>query len=288
MSGYEKLGVFAAALVVFVWLAPKLMSLVLGSAASIAAPRGRPTNPPGSDLPAEIGTTQTPSGFARYAVEAVGADWSDAADINTKLGYLQQSRLLAIMRDDKALRSLAAWKMAVCRQSALYRLVALSEAATIAWNSRNPVGAMTATIATIENAAVFCSYARRIAQHAAAPDFAGLEALADANGFSQAFDRTAATQDSSQVLQGLRTLPPRVQTAYERLSDLADPRFVVRHQLFGTLDKAGSSVCFSPEESFDKAVFDLVLAGMSVIQIIEPALEVFDLATAKLAERDAA
>ena len=141
---------------------------------------------------------------------------------------------------------------------------------------------MTATIATIENAAVFCSYARRIAQHAAAPDFAGLEALADAHGFSQAFDRAAATQDSAQVLQGLRTLPPRVQTAYERLSDLADPRFVVRHQLFGTLDKTGSSVCFSPEES------ELVLAGMSVIQIIEPALEIFDLATAKLAERDAA
>jgi hypothetical protein len=270
LGAYEKLGLFALFMVIFVFVAPKAMGFFMGSVASIATTR----RPPGVSAPPREAVRRgaersgaTDLGFGRDAVEAVGGDWQTASTLNAALVRMQQQRNPAITRQGDILQSKVAWKVAVSAQAALYRLVALADAATTLWNFRNPLGAIITATAFLESAAAFAAFENTLTHLTEAGDLPAIDTFIMRTGFSNGLDGIADAAQS-RTAAPIGALSASAQTAYVQLAAIADAHALTNYRVFGALDKTNTSVAFIDSESFDKAVLDQLLAAVSVIETL--------------------
>ena len=134
-------------------------------------------------------------GFDRRAVTAVGGDWEAAARLNAVLAGLQALRQPLVAREG-ALRSRTAWKLAVFRQAALYRLVALAAGAAADWNARNVLGAALSARGLLEAAALLQDAVQRLQRLAGEGDLAGIDAFVTERGFASPVDGLAGAGGS--------------------------------------------------------------------------------------------
>ncbi len=270
IGAYEKLGLFALGMVIFVVVAPKAMAFFMGSVASIAT-LSRPTiggaAPRQPERCAAERSAATELGFGRAAVESVGGDWQAASEINAELVRLQQRRMPSIIRAGDTPHARLAWKIAVASQAALYRLVALADAATTLWNFRNPLGAIVTATSLLENTAAFAAYEQHLTKLVASSDLPALDAYVMQSAFANALDGTAAAQDTK-AGTAIDFLPDAAQATYARLASMASTATLTNYRMFGTLDKTDTSVAFSDAESFDKAVLEQLMAAIGVIETL--------------------
>ena len=131
-------------------------------------------------------------GFDRAAVVSVGGDWEEAARLNAMLAGLSTQRQTRVAREG-ALRSRVAWKVAVFRQAALYRLVALAAGSAADWNVRNVLGAALQARGVLEAAALLADFDRRLQGLSSAGDLAGIDALVTERGFASPLDGPAGS-----------------------------------------------------------------------------------------------
>ena len=281
MVHYEKLGLFAVAAILFVWLAPKTISVVMGSFAMMTTPRQRLADArPPARMPA--GPDMTGAGFAREAVEAVGGDWPLASSINAVIVRLRERRQPSVARAGDQPNAIAAWKISVLGQAALYRITALAEAAAQSWNAHNPLGAALAAHALIGDAAALTEADRQLNDMSATADMPALDHYLTEQSFRDAIS-VPAVASGARSGAPVELLPASVRAASSTLGALTSVQAAGQFRLFGAMDKTGSSVRFAESECFDKAVLDPILAGLLVLEHAENVLADLDAIAARLA-----
>ncbi len=291
---FEKIGIYVAVLAVayvgWRFLNPFIFSSIaraIGAHKMVPLPSADMRPDPRAEGQARqappAAPTPTTGGFDRRAVAAVGGDWEAAARLNAVLAGLQAQRQPFVTREG-ALRTRIAWKLAVFRQAALYRLVALATAATCDWNARNVLGAALATRATLEATALLQDFGRRLQRLADDGDLAGIDALVTERGFASPLDGTPAAgatrgADPSQFLSMIDAIVGPNGSAradYDALSGLADVGALGQYRVFGELDKAGTAVTFSAEALYERGLFGHVLGGLGVLPAAEAALQTIE------------
>ena len=277
LNQYEKLGLFAFGMVAFVYIAPRALSFVLGGAALMVTP---PSKLPGANAkgrePGRRIAYEAPGepGFSETIVEEAGGDWLPAAAVNDALATLRARRVAAVAREG-ALRSKVAWKIAVSQQAALYHLVALADGATVLWNARNPVAAALAARAVVEAAVVLADFARQLERLVGEANLPAIDALVMAHSFANALEGVAdprlddGAARIGALLQSAEARLPGASMAHAQLSALADAAASAQFGAFGALDKTSTSVAFREAESFDRAIFAQILAGLQVVASME-------------------
>ncbi len=284
---YEKLGLFALGMVIFVVVAPKAMAFFMGSVASIATLSqptipGAPAEPRRPERRFAGSSTATDIGFGRDAVESAGGDWHAASAINANLVRLQQRRRPSIVRDGDTPHAKITWKIAVSSQAALYRLVALADAATTLWNFRNPLGAIVTATSLLENTAAFVAFEQTLTQLTTTGDLSALDAYVTQAGFPNPLEGETGPS-AAKSPAGITLLPPAAQSAHAQLAAMADRPALTQYRLFGTLDKTSISVAFSDSESFDKAVLDQLMVAVGTLKAVEIHLATIDALLEKIA-----
>lgn len=221
----------------------------------------------------------TGSGFDRRGVEAVGGDWEETARLNAALAGLAALRQPRVVREG-ALRSRVSWKVAVFRQAALHRVVALATGAAANWNARNVLGASLQARGVLEAAALLADFGRHLQRLTSAGDLAGIDALVMERGFASPLDGAAgagtqhgfdpALIDAGEVSDGL------ARAHYDALAGLCEAGALGQYRVFGELDKAGTAVAFSAEAGFEGGLFDHVLGGFAALVAAEAALRAIE------------
>ena len=285
---FEKIGIFLAVVAVLYvgWrvFGPFVFSIAARAmGANTVVPLASADLRPGPEpvrtvLPAVAG------GFDRRGIEAVGGSWDEAAKLNLMLSELQAQRQTAVARDG-AVRARTAWKLAVFRQAALYRVVALAMSCAANWNSRQVLGAALCARALLEAAAVLQDIFRRLEALCAAGDLAGLDALAMARGFASPLDGLAGVGGGEAFDPALVDAVPApdgvmagwaARAHYDALSGLCEAGALGQYRVFGELDKAGTAVTFSADAGYERGVLGHVLGGVAALAAAEVALRAID------------
>ena len=212
----------------------------------------------------------TGPGFDRQAVAAVGGDWEAAARLNAVLTGLAGLRQPRVAREG-ALRGRVAWKVAVFRQAALYRVVDLATGSAANWNARNVLGAAAQARGLLEAAALLADFDRRLTQLSGAGDLAGIDALVTQRGFANPIDGPAEAASFDPAL-----LDGAARAEHAALSGLVDAAALGQYRGFGELDKAGTAVTFSAGSGFELGVFGHVLGGFAALAAAEAALQAIE------------
>lgn len=212
------------------------------------------------------------AGFERPAVLAVGGEWDEAAKLNVVLAGLAVQRQRLVAREG-ALRGRVAWKLAVFRQAALHRLVALALGTAANWNTRNVLGAAFQARGVLEAAALLAEFDRRLQALSGAGDLAGIDALVTAWGFASPLDAPAAPAPGFDPAL-LTDTAARAQ--HEALSALLAAASLGQYRAFGELDKAGTAVTFSADAGYERGVFGHVLGGFAGLVPAEASLRAID------------
>jgi hypothetical protein len=278
---YQKLGLFALGMVAFVWLAPKLLSIVLGGTAMMTVPRARIADARQPSRPLTQTSAGPESGFSQESVAEVGGDWDAVTSVNATLARLQQRRATTVSRQHEPILPKVAWKVEVAVQAALWRLVALGEAATRMWNARNPLGACLLARAALDNTAALADFNRRIENLALDGNLADIDALVTLRSFKTELDGVDAEKRQS--------FTPSIgaKAAYEQLCVLTGPESVNQFTLFGHLDKTGTAVAFAESESFDRSILALIVASLRALEDAESIFVAIDGTLARLAALEA-
>ncbi len=297
---FEKIGIYLGVIAVgYVgWrlLNPFIFSSiarVLGAHKVTPLPSADMRPDPQTTAPATRSATAVPAGggFDRRAVTAVSGDWEAAARLNAVLAGLQALRQPLVAREG-ALRTRTAWKVAVFRQAALYRLVALAAGAAANWNARNVLGAALAARALLEAAAVLQDSVQRLQRLAGEGDLAGIDALVTERGFASPVDGLAgagAARGFDPALIGAGAGPDgSAREHYEALSGLCDAGALGQYRVFGEFDKAGTAVTFSAEAGYERGLFGHVLGGLGGLVTAEAALKVIEDALPRVAALETA
>ena len=210
------------------------------------------------------------NGLDRQAVEAVGGDWEAAAKFNAVLAGLQARRQPAVARAG-TLRARVAWKVAVFRQAALYRVVALGTGSAAAWNGGHVLGAALSARALLEAAALLADFERNLA---------GIDALATERAFASPLDGPAEAGRPRGVdpalIDAAFAADSNTRAHYDALADLSDAAALGQYRVFGELDKGNTEVAFSAGAGFERGVFGHVLAGFGALVPAEAALQAID------------
>jgi hypothetical protein len=209
-------------------------------------------------------------GFDRPSVVAVGGDWEEAARLNAVLAGLTTQRQPRVAREG-ALRGRVAWKVAVFRQAALYRLVALAAGSAADWNARNVLGAALLARGVLEAAALLADFDRRLQALVGGGDLAGIDALVTERGFASPLDGPAGPA-SRQGFEPSLIEAGEARAHYDALSGLADAAALGQYRVFGELEKAGTAVTFAAEAGFERGLFGHVLGGIAALAAAETAL----------------
>jgi hypothetical protein len=219
------------------------------------------------------------NGLDRQAVEAVGGDWEAAAKFNAVLAGLQARRQPAVARAG-TLRARVAWKVAVFRQAALYRVVALGTGSAAAWNGGHVLGAALSARALLEAAALLADFERRVQRLAADGNLAGIDALATERAFASPLDGPAEAGRPRGVdpalIDAAFAADSNTRAHYDALADLSDAAALGQYRVFGELDKGNTEVAFSAGAGFERGVFGHVLAGFGALVPAEAALQAID------------
>ena len=215
-------------------------------------------------------------GFDRAAVAAVEGDWEEAARLNAVLAGLQALRQGRVAREG-ALRTRAAWKVAVFSQAALYRVVALAAGSATDWNVRNVLGAALQARGVLEATALLADFDRRLQSLSSAGDLAGIEALVTERGFASPLDGPAGagTQPGFDpaLINGFDAV---ARAHYDALAGLCEAGALGQFRVFGELEKAGTAVTFSADSGFERGLFGHVLGGVAAIVATEAALRAIE------------
>lgn len=299
---FEKLGIGLAVIFVgyFVWrlalpFAFSMLGRLMGAnrVVPLASADLRPdpraaTAPAPATRTAPVAAVATAGGFDRLAVEAVEGDWAEAARLNTVLAGLQGMRQGRVAREG-ALRARAAWKVAVFRQAALYRLVALAAGSAADWNARNVLGAALQARGVLEATALLADFDRRLQSLSSAGDLAGIDALVTARGFASPLDGPAGagTQPGFDpaLIDGFDAA---ARVHYDALAGLCDAAALGQYRVFGELEKAGTAVTFSADSGFERGLFDHVLGGVAALVAAEAALRAIEATLPAVAALEAA
>jgi hypothetical protein len=299
---YEKIGLFALGLAVFVFLAPKALSFALGSAAGAMVTgtkkdwADRPGRQPGDlERLAAAAAAAAPvasgaEGFSRAAVDAAGGDWEAASDNNAVLARLQARRRDVVAREGGPLRAKVAWKVAVFEQAVLYRVVLLAEGAAQAWNAGNPFASAFCARGLLAAAAGLAASAARLRTLVEAGDLGAIDNFIMDAGFANALEGTGdpSSQASDTHLAGLITAAEPtirgIRARYDALTALCDPAAIGQSRFFATLDKTGTEARFSASESLDKVILSQILSGVGVLAAVEGLLSGIDALLPRVAD----
>src|SRR4051812_13927086 len=105
-------------------------------------------------------------------------------EINAGLRRMKAQRVDQIEVEGRLMESKLAWKLAVYRESVLWRIVALTESVAINWNSDNIVGAYLSARALIETSALLLDLEHELKKHIDARDLAALNTLLNSRTFA--------------------------------------------------------------------------------------------------------
>ena len=277
----EKIGIYLAVIAVgyVAWrlLLPYVFS-ALGRmvGADKAVPLASADLRPGRDevraAPVAAAARVTGVGFDRRAVESVGGNWEETARLNAVLAGLAALRQSQVVREG-GLRSRVAWKVAVFRQAALHRLVALAAGAAANWNARNVLGAALAARALLEAAALLADFDRRLEALCRDGDLAGIDALVTGRGFATPLDGLPPSGGFDPALIDALAAPDGAARAdYDALAGLCDAGALGQYRGFGEFDKAGTAVTFSAEAGYERGLYGHVLGGFGALVPAEASL----------------
>jgi hypothetical protein len=286
MDAWMRIGIFLAVLGV-AYILWRLLNPFIFSALAHAIGAHKMEPLPSADMRPDpraalrVASAAAPAGrgFDRQAVTSVGGDWETAARLNTVLARVQARRQPVVAREG-ALRTRIAWKLAVFRQAALFRIVALAAATTNDWNARNVLGAALAARGLLEATALLQDFERRLQLLAGETDLAGIDALVTERGFASPLDggATAGTDPAllPALIDAIAAPDGSARADYDALSGLCDAGALGQYRVFGELDKAGTTVTFSAEAGYERGLFGHVLGSFGVLEAAEAALQAIE------------
>jgi hypothetical protein len=292
---FEKIGIYLAVITVG-YIGWRLLNPFIFSSMARAIGADKVTPLPSADMRPDprsavrvAAAVAAGIGFDRRAVTAVDGDWEEAARLNAVLAGLQ-ARREAVLAREGALRARVAWKVAVFRQAALYRLVALAATAAADWNARNVLGAALAARGLLEATALLQDFERRLQRLTGDGDLAGLDALVTERGFASPVDGAAGAGASRGIDRALidAGADGSARAHYDALSGLCDAGALGQYRVFGELDKAGTAVTFSADAGFEHGLFGHVLGGFAALVPAEAALRAIEEALPRVAALETA
>lgn len=298
---FEKIGIYVAVIVVG-YIGWRLLNPFVFSSIARAMGAHKVTPLPSADLrpdprtevraPAAGRTEAVPAagGFDRRAVTAVGGEWEAVAPLNATLAGLQAQRQAVVAREG-GLRTKITWKLAVFRQAALYRVVALAAGAAANWNAGNVLGAALAARALLEATALLQDFEQRLQRLAGAGDLAGIDALVTERGFASPIDglagAVAAPAPDLALIDAGRGAAGSARAHYDALSGLCDASALGQYRVFGEFDKAGTAVTFSAQAGLERGLLGHVLGCIGALLPAEAALRAIEEALPRVAALEA-
>lgn len=210
------------------------------------------------------------------ATRLVGENGAEEiALINRCLDYLKSIRVERVEVEGRYLRSKLAWKLAIYRQSMLYRIVALAESSALNWNQANVLGAYLSTRALLETYAVLFETENQIGEFVIAKDVSAIDVLLQRQIFATRLEdwlgKDPATK-SDNVLKFIDRLDKRlikgIRGQYDRLSERCHPNYLGHHAMFSILDTDTGVTTFTETKDLDgnEAVLIAALLPLLLVQ----------------------
>jgi hypothetical protein len=180
-------------------------------------------------------------------------------EINAGLYRLQAQRVDQIEVEGRLMESKLAWKLAIYRESVLWRTVALTESVAINWNSDNIVGAYLSARALIETSALLLDLEHELRKHIDARDIAALDALMNSRTFAtrekqwiEKHPESAATNVLTLIDRMDKRTGSGIRRLYDLMSERCHPNYLGHHQMYGTLDVETGTTSFSETKDIER------------------------------------
>jgi hypothetical protein len=215
-------------------------------------------------------------GLSRLAIDAIGAERSDAEQFNAVLARLFQRRKPNIAIDGERAKSKLAWKAATYAEAVLYRVVALADGAAQNWNDGNVLCAILAGRALIETIALFLDVEGRLESEVAAESLAAIEKTLTSSIFASRLEdwlKDVGMEKATNVLtviDKLDKLIPGVRRHCDLLSERAHPNYLGHSAFFSARDKSTFVTAYSLRQSENKEMFEHIFPGLMLIELFEP------------------
>jgi hypothetical protein len=216
---------------------------------------------------------------------------------NATLKRLRDRRLQEIAIVGALRKSKMAWKIATYQQPVLYRVVMLASGCAANWNDSNILCSYLAARALIETATVFLLFESDLQELIKGEKIPEIDDLIT--------NRTFSTRDEEMVNLYPDTKATNIQTYIEKLdkkfnkqakgwdaalgthynflSERCHPNSFGQHQLFGIRDKTTNIITYS-DRNKSEMHFDHVFAGMTLIHLVESAMNSIDGAILQVSE----
>ncbi|NKM36340.1 hypothetical protein [Rhizobium laguerreae] len=198
-------------------------------------------------------------------------------EANEALLRLSDTRAIEINASGPFLRSKLAWKIAVYAHGLQHRVVGLSDAVALCWNSRSTLGAMLNARALLETIAVVAHLERTIQRLLRIEDIGALNDFID-NGTFAKRDREVLSKspdiEARNILTSIAVLEktiPGTRAHYDRLSERCHPNYMGHVALFSELNREDGSVSFRKERHPDTNA-QAVLGAYLFLPLVEDKL----------------
>ncbi len=175
-------------------------------------------------------------------MEAAGGNWSDIDRINRDIEQLRAMQWPVVRMADFPMAKVA-WKVAAFSQVGLHRVVALADAATLAWNAGAVIGAILCVRSLIETVALIADFEGQITRIVSTGRIEDIDDLVMNRNFANKLGWHAPTGKPEQyVPTNILTLVtkldrtiPGVKSHYSTLSEICHPNALGTHSMFSEL-----------------------------------------------------